>query len=86
MWILILNLVGILTERDVLFESVNSKKSVSELMTKDVISANENTTLRSSKRYTQKIKELKNYLLVNDKNQIVGSVHHTRHYEYREFS
>ena len=38
-------LVGILTERDVLFESITSKKTVSELMTKDVISSNENTSL-----------------------------------------
>ena len=34
-------LVGVLTERDVLFESINSKKSVSELMTNDVISSNQ---------------------------------------------
>ena len=64
-------LVGILTERDVLFESPISNKSVSELMTKDVISANENTTLDQAKDVlkSQRIEKLP---LVNDKNQIVG--------------
>ena len=64
-------LVGILTERDVLFESIDSKKIVSELMTKDVISTNENTTLDDAKDIlkTHRIEKLP---LVNDKNQIVG--------------
>ena len=64
-------LVGILTERDVLFESVNSKKSVSELMTKDVISANENTTLDQAKDILKK-QRIEKLPLVNDKKEIVG--------------
>ena len=64
-------LVGILTERDVLFESINSKKSASELMTKDVISSNENTSLDEAKDIlkNQRIEKLP---LVDDKNQITG--------------
>ena len=64
-------LVGVLTERDVLFESINSKKSVSELMTKDVISSNENTTLDEAKDIL-KSHRVEKLPLVNDKNQIVG--------------
>jgi len=64
-------LVGILTERDVLFESINSKKLVSELMTKDVISSNENTTLDDAKDIL-KSHRIEKLPLVNDKNQIVG--------------
>ena len=64
-------LVGILTERDVLFESINSKKLVSELMTKDVISSNENTTLDEAKDIL-KSHRIEKLPLVNDKNQIVG--------------
>ena len=64
-------LTGILTERDVLFESINSKKLVSELMTKDVISSNENTSLDEAKDIlkNQRIEKLP---LVDDKNQITG--------------
>ena len=64
-------LVGILTERDVLFESINSKKLVSELMTKDVISSNENTTLDDAKDIL-KSHRIEKLPLVNDKNQIAG--------------
>ena len=64
-------LVGVLTERDVLFESINSKKSVSELMTNDVISSNENTTLDEAKDIL-KSNRIEKLPLVNDKNQIVG--------------
>ena len=64
-------LVGVLTERDVLFESINSKKSVSELMTKDVISSNENTTLDEAKDIL-KSHRIEKLPLVNDKNHIVG--------------
>ena len=65
------NLIGILTERDVLFEPINSKKLVSELMTKDVISSNENTSLDEAKDIlkNQRIEKLP---LVDDKNQVVG--------------
>jgi len=64
-------LTGILTERDVLFEPINSKKLVSELMTKDVISSNENTSLDEAKDIlkNQRIEKLP---LVDDKNQITG--------------
>ena len=64
-------LTGILTERDVLFEPINSKKLVSELMTKDVISSNENTSLDEAKDIlkNQRIEKLP---LVDDKNQIAG--------------
>ena len=64
-------LVGILTERDVLFESINSKKLVSELMTKDIISSNENTTLDEA-RDILKNHRIEKLPLVNDKNQISG--------------
>jgi len=64
-------LVGILTERDVLFESINSKKLVSELMTKDTISSNENTTLDEA-RDILKNHRIEKLPLVNDKNQITG--------------
>ena len=64
-------LIGVLTERDVLFESINSKKFVSELMTKDVISSNENTTLDEAKDIL-KSNRIEKLPLVNDKNQIVG--------------
>jgi len=64
-------LTGILTERDVLFEPINSKKLVSELMTKDVISSNANTSLDEAKDLlkNQRIEKLP---LVDDKNQVVG--------------
>ena len=64
-------LTGILTERDVLFEPINSNKLVSELMTKDVISSNENTSLDEAKDIlkNQRIEKLP---LVDDKNQITG--------------
>jgi IMP dehydrogenase len=42
-------LVGILTERDVLFESPNSDKLVNELMTKDVVTSKPNTTVSEAK-------------------------------------
>jgi len=64
-------LVGILTERDVLFEPITSKKIVSELMTKDVISSNENTSLDDAKDIL-KSHRIEKLPLVNDKNQIVG--------------
>nr|AIE93829.1 inosine-5'-monophosphate dehydrogenase (guaB) [uncultured marine thaumarchaeote AD1000_40_H03] len=57
-------LVGILTERDVLFESPNSDKLVSELMTKDVVTSKPNTTVSEDKRNSTKTIELKSYLLL----------------------
>ena len=64
-------LTGILTERDVLFEPIDSKKLVSELMTKDVISSNENTSLDEAKNIlkNQRIEKLP---LVDDQNKITG--------------
>ena len=64
-------LVGILTERDVLFEKEDSKKLVSELMTKDVITSKEGTTLDEAKNLL-KSNRIEKLPLVNDKNQIVG--------------
>ena len=64
-------LVGILTERDVLFEPITSKKIVSELMTKDIISSNENTSLDDAKDIL-KSHRIEKLPLVNDKNHIVG--------------
>ena len=64
-------LVGILTERDVLFEKEDSKKSVSELMTKDVITSKEGTTLDEAKDLL-KSNRIEKLPLVNGKNQIVG--------------
>ena len=55
--ILILNLIGIVTERDVLF--ANSKKLIQDVMTKDVVTANENITLMMQKNfYTNRIEKL----------------------------
>jgi len=42
-------LVGILTERDVLFEPPNCSKLVQDLMTKDVVSAKQGTDLEEAK-------------------------------------
>ena len=64
-------LVGILTERDVLFEKEDSKKLVSELMTKDVITSKEGTTLDEAKDLL-KSNRIEKLPLVNGKNQIVG--------------
>ncbi len=64
-------LVGILTERDVLFESENSKKLISELMTKDVVTSKQGTTLDEAKELL-KNNRIEKLPLVNDNNQIVG--------------
>ena len=66
-------LVGVLTERDVLFESINSKKTVSELMTKDVISSNENTTLDEAKDIL-KSHRIEKLPLTDDNNCVKGLI------------
>lgn len=56
-------LVGILTNRDLRFETENTKKKVSEVMTKDkLITAPEGTDLKKQKKFCSNIK-LKNYRL-----------------------
>ena len=64
-------LVGILTERDVLFESLDSTKLVRELMTKDVITSKPSINVDEAKDIL-KNNRIEKLPLVNDKNQIVG--------------
>ena len=64
-------LVGILTERDVLFEAENSKKLITELMTKEVITAKDGTTLDEAKDLL-KSNRIEKLPIVNDQNQITG--------------
>ena len=48
-------LVGILTERDVLFEPPNCSKLVRDLMTKDVVTAKQGIDLEDAKKFSKKI-------------------------------
>jgi IMP dehydrogenase len=61
-------LVGILTERDVLFESPNSDKLVSELMTKDVVTSKPNTTVSEAKEILKNNRIEKLPLIDDDRN------------------
>ena len=61
-------LVGILTERDVLFESPNSDKLVNELMTKDVVTSKPNTTVSEAKEILKNNRIEKLPLIDDDKN------------------
>ena len=64
-------LVGILTERDVLFESPNSDKLVSELMTKDVVTSKPNTTVSEAKEIL-KNNRIEKLPLIDDNRNIHG--------------
>src|SRR5919108_3288612 len=65
-------LVGIITRRDITFEK-NNKRKVSELMTKDVITAKAGTTIEQAKEilHNQRIEKLP---VVDDKGHIVGLI------------
>ena len=64
-------LVGILTERDVLFESAASIKLVKELMTKDVITSTPGTTMDEAKDIL-KNNRIEKLPLIDDKQKIHG--------------
>ena len=61
-------LVGILTERDVLFESPNSDKLVNALMTKDVVTSKPNTTVSEAKEILKNNRIEKLPLIDDDRN------------------
>ncbi len=65
-------LVGIITRRDITFEK-NNKRKVSELMTKEVITAKAGTTIDQAKEilHKQRIEKLP---IVDDKQRIVGLI------------
>jgi IMP dehydrogenase len=65
-------LVGIITRRDITFEK-NNKRKVSELMTKEVITAKAGTTIDQAKEilHKQRIEKLP---IVDDKRKIVGLI------------
>jgi IMP dehydrogenase len=65
-------LAGIITRRDIMFEK-NNKRKVSELMTKDVITAKAGTTIDQAKEilHNQRIEKLP---VVDDKRRIVGLI------------
>jgi IMP dehydrogenase len=65
-------LVGIITRRDITFEK-NNKRKVSDLMTKDVITAKPGITIDQAKEilHNQRIEKLP---VVNDKKHIVGLI------------
>ena len=64
-------LVGILTERDVLFESLDSTKLVKELMTKDVITSKLGTSMDEAKDIL-KNNRIEKLPLIDDKQKIHG--------------
>ncbi|MGH9993226.1 MAG: IMP dehydrogenase [Nitrososphaera sp.] len=65
-------LAGIITRRDITFEK-NSKRKVSEVMTRDVITAKAGTTIEQAKEilHNQRIEKLP---LVDDKKRIAGLI------------
>lgn len=65
-------LAGIITRRDIMFEK-NSKRKVSEVMTRDVITAKTGTTIEQAKEilHNQRIEKLP---VVDDKNRITGLI------------
>jgi IMP dehydrogenase len=65
-------LVGIITRRDITFEK-NSKRKVSELMTKDVITAKAGTTIEQAKEilHNERIEKLP---VIDEKQRIVGLI------------
>jgi len=66
-------LVGILTERDVLFESPNCSKLVQDLMTKDVVSAKQGTDLEEAKEILKK-NRIEKLPIVDDNNLVKGLI------------
>ncbi|MEO9362295.1 MAG: IMP dehydrogenase [Nitrososphaera sp.] len=65
-------LAGIITRRDITFEK-NMKRKVSELMTKDVITAKAGTTIDQAKEILQKHR-IEKLPLVDDKGRIAGLI------------
>ncbi len=65
-------LVGIITRRDITFEN-NLKRKVSELMTKDVITAKAGTTIDQAKEILRK-NRIEKLPLVDSKNRIAGLI------------
>ena len=65
------NLVGILTERDVLFESLDSTKLVKELMTKDVITSKPGINVDEAKDILKK-NRIEKLPLIDDNQKIHG--------------
>ena len=66
-------LVGILTERDVLFEPSNCSKLVQDLMTKDVVSAKQGTDLEEAKDVLKK-NRIEKLPIVDDNNLVKGLI------------
>jgi len=66
-------LVGILTERDVLFEPPNCSKLVQDLMTKDVVSAKQGTDLEEAKDILKK-NRIEKLPIVDDNNLVKGLI------------
>ena len=66
-------LVGILTERDVLFEPPNCSKLVQDLMTKDVVSARQGTDLEEAKEILKK-NRIEKLPIVDDNNLVKGLI------------
>ena len=66
-------LAGILTERDVLFESSNSSKLVMELMTKDVITAHVGIDMEQSK-LVLKNNRIEKLPLIDENNHVKGLI------------
>ena len=65
-------LVGIITRRDITFEK-NDKRKVSELMTKEVITAKSGTTIEQAKEILHKHR-IEKLPVIDDKNRIVGLI------------
>jgi len=66
-------LVGILTERDVLFEPPNCSKLVQDLMTKDVVSAKQGTDLEEAKEVLKK-NRIEKLPIIDDNNLVKGLI------------
>jgi len=66
-------LVGILTERDVLFEPPNCSKLVQDLMTKNVVSAKQGTDLEEAKEILKK-NRIEKLPIVDDNNLVKGLI------------
>jgi len=66
-------LVGILTERDVLFEPPNCSKLVQDLMTKDVVSTKQGTDLEEAKEILKK-NRIEKLPIVDDNNLVKGLI------------
>ena len=66
-------LVGILTERDVLFESPDCSKLVKELMTKDVVTAKSGINLQQTKEIL-KNNRIEKLPITDDENHVKGLI------------